>query len=306
MGFPRVPQPTRYAFRAMPPTPPPSPPRTFLQQADARAARQWWVPRLAPLLVWLLFLAMAHAAAEWAPVLLPLIHAAQITATAGLLWRWRGLLPELSAKFHWAALPAALIVLVSWLLLGWWCRGNWDHAMHSIRTGSPMAGSGTSALAGLLAEHPALGRTVLGLRLLGMVFVVPCIEELLFRCAIARAFPTWRSAARPFLQVISDWPWIGGWADRVLRAATWHHQQSTPAVGRVTWVGIAISTLFFALNHQRVDWAGAAVAGLVWHALLALSNRPKPAGLGPAIWSHALVNLWLWIWCVWRGDWAFL
>jgi len=161
-------------------------------------------------------------------------------------------------------------------------------------------------LAQLLADHRSLGWLTLGVRLLGMTLVVPCIEEVFFRSAIPRAIPSWRALGRRTLQMLADWPMIGPRASRMLQTPTW----SPPPAARPwpwSWAGTITSTMLFMLNHQRVDWAAAAVAGLLWCALAAWANRgPAPKGLGPVIWSHALVNAGLWAWCVARGDLAFL
>lgn len=295
----------RYAVPVTPPPTPSSPSgHTLLQRADAWATQHDWAPRLAPLLVWLVFVMLARVVGEGTPLGLPWVYGAQILVTGGLLWRWRRFFPEMNARFDWASAPLALLVLVAWLALGWLGRGSWNAATQSLANGQPMPGG--SPLAGLVAERPPLGWTILGLRLLGMTLVVPCIEELFFRSAIPRAVPSWRALGRRILQLVADWPGLGPPAHRALQTATW---QIPPArrPGHWSWAGVVTSTALFVLNHHQADWAGAAVAGLLWCGLAASTNRHGPGkGLGPVIWSHALANAGLWFWCVARGDWSFL
>lgn len=272
----------------------------LLRRVDAWAGRRDWAPRLVPLLVWLAFMLLARVVGESSPPGLPWVYAAQIGVTGGLLWRWRRFFPELNWRFHWACAPLALLVLAAWLVLGWLSRGSWDAAKQALASGQPMPGG--SPLAGLVADRPCLGWTVLGLRLLGMVLVVPCIEELFFRSAVPRAIPSWRALGRRVLQVLADLPAVGRPAARALQSPAW---DIPPPGGHGYWslAGAFASTLLFVLNHHMADWGGAVVAGLLWCALAALTSA---RGLGPAVWSHALANAGLWLWCVTRGDWAFL
>jgi hypothetical protein len=57
------------------------------------------------------------------------------------------------------------------------------------------------------------------------------------------------------------------------------------------------------LVHAAVDWPGAVLCGVTWCVML---SRTAHLGLGPIIWSHALVNLLLWIYVVTHQQWQFL
>lgn len=263
---------------------------------DLWAARQPWQARLAPLLLWLAFLPLTRMAEDHAPACLIAVYAAQMAATAALLWHWRALFPELTARFHWLSLPTAALVLALWLGLGWLLRGNFAAHWDALWRGTQPPTS-SSPLSRLVADQPLIGRTALALRLLGMTLVVPAIEELFFRSAVPRTLPTW-SAWR---SAVAGLPLLEFLAAKPARPA-----EPTPSLADWPWAGILTSAALFALNHRPVDWAAAVLTGLLWSALTCACNRRRGLGLGPTIWSHALANAALWAWCATRGDWAFL
>ncbi len=271
-----------------------------LHALDHWAARHPWQARLAPLAVWIVFLPLVRLTEAWAPQWLPAVYALQILPAGALLWRWRVRFDELTLRFHWLSCAAAVLVLALWLGLGWLCRGTLAQSWQAAQSGGVMPAP-ASALATLRLEHPTLGWTALLLRLFGMVLVVPMIEELFFRSALVRIFHSWPAVGRH----LARFPLLEKWGGPSPLA-----QAPPPSLGVWIWPGVLISTLLFALNHQRGDWAGAFLTGLIWCGLTVVCNRPKPPGkplgLGPAIWSHALVNAALWGWCVGRGDWGLL
>ena len=66
---------------------------------------------------------------------------------------------------------------------------------------------------------------------------------------------------------------------------------------------MAASTAVFMLVHITADWPGAILCGVTWCLLL---NRTRHLGLGPVIWSHAIVNLLLWLYVVSQAAWQFM
>jgi membrane protease YdiL (CAAX protease family) len=252
--------------------------------------------RLLPLLVWVACLPLTQGATQWAaqgasPLWPIAAHGAQMLVCAALLWRWRKLFPELSARFHFAALPAAALVLALWLALGWLCRGTFETSWDALRHGAPLPAT-DHPLARLLEAHPAGGQALLLLRLLNMTLVVPCVEELFFRSAVPQALPSsgafWGNLTRlPGLERLAP-------KTRASAGAGW------------PWTGILISSLLFAANHRPADAAAAFLTGLIWCGLVFGLRRGRKLDLGPALWSHGLANAGLVAWCAWRGDWAFL
>jgi CAAX prenyl protease-like protein len=103
-------------------------------------------------------------------------------------------------------------------------------------------------------------------RLLGLVIVVPVIEELFWRSFLLR----W----------LID-PDFG----RV-------------PIGRVTPVAAVLSSLFFALVHP--EWLPALLTGLLWAALLW-----KTTSLSASALSHATANLALGLYVIATADWKY-
>ena len=135
-----------------------------------------------------------------------------------------------------------------------------------------------------------------------MTLVVPLFEELFVRSAVLRAVHRWRGTRTGLLQFVGDLPAVG---DAVTeRPAVEAAQREPPAftrqlvetpLGAVTWFSALASTAVFAASHGVRDWAGCLACGLVWCWMVRHTNRPglppeRRAGLGPVIWSHALVN----------------
>lgn len=271
-------------------------PLPLLSLADGFARRHPLQARLVPLLLWVACLPLTRGATQWAAdgasVLWPIAaHGAQMLAAGLLLWRWRNYFPELSARFHPAALPAAALVLALWLALGWLCRGTFAASWDALQHNAPPPAT-DHPLPHLLDTRPAGGWVLLLLRLLGMTLVVPCVEELFFRSTVPQALPSfgalrWHLTRLPGLE-------------RFAPAAP------APATTGWPWVGILISSLLFAANHRPADAAAAFLTGLIWCGLVFALRRGRNLDLGPALWSHALANAGLVAWCVWRGDWAFL
>lgn len=179
----------------------------------------------------------------------------------------------------------------------------------------------------LIGEHPALGYASLMLRLVGMALIVPFFEELFIRSAMLRGLQRPGPTKRGLLQLASDLPLIGELIhDRPsVRAAAakppaFTAQLKATPVGRITVFAVAASTLVFMLSHAPRDWPGCIACGVVWCLMVWWTNRPResrgetweslPArgrlGLGPVIWSHALVNALLWGYTLQFDEWRFL
>lgn len=270
-----------------------------------------WHPRLVPFLVYVLALPVITWVEQWSLHAQPVLYAVQVGVVVALLWRYRRLLPELTLRFHWLALPVGVGLCAAWVVLG--------HAM--IRLAPAWFAPGDEAH--VIERMPSGVRDVsLGLRLIGMGLVVPMFEELFVRSGCLRGLHSPRKTWIGLTQMLGDLPGVGDWmmqtgyGRRIARyPAMFTHQLRIWPVGKLTLFGVAASTAVFMVSHTVRDWPGAIVCGVAWCALVWWTNRPgaggsgheRPAlGLGPVIWSHALTNVLLWGWCVWTGEWFFL
>ena len=301
------------------PAAPPSDRAGRLAGVDRWMASNPWNPRLMPYLVYLGLLAVSQLAASADPALIPAVSGLQLAIVGGMLWRYRRHTPEMNLKFHWSALVTGVLLLPAWLYAGWLSNaagGPFDPVLD------------THPIESMLAESPALGWTAMSLRFCTMVLLVPLFEELFIRSGCLRGFSSPQRCWTGLIQLASDLPGVGekiamSPAGKRANAAEpqFTAQLESIPLGRVTWFGVVISTVIFALAHHPRDWFGCVICGVVWSAMVWWLNpadrprkqdsggieAPRPNyGLGPVIWSHAIINALLWGYTLWTGNWEFL
>jgi CAAX prenyl protease-like protein len=103
-------------------------------------------------------------------------------------------------------------------------------------------------------------------RMAGSSLLVPMLEELFFRSFVYRFLAS------------KDWMEV--------------------PLGRFLWMPFLVTSLAFGLEHN--DWLAGILCGFTYQALVIWKNR-----LGDAITAHAITNLLLGLWVVWRGAWHF-
>lgn len=113
---------------------------------------------------------------------------------------------------------------------------------------------------------PAMKAAFLVVRLIGLVLIVPPIEELFYRSFLMR--------------------WI---VDPNYRKVP---------IGKVTPLGLAATTLVFAFSHP--EWLPAILTGLAWGWLVA-----KTGNVTACVLSHAVANMALCFYVITTGDWKY-
>lgn len=121
---------------------------------------------------------------------------------------------------------------------------------------------------GAIASTPAFYRTILALRFLRLVIVVPLVEEIFWRGFLLRYLIREKFETVPF--------------------------------GTFSWLSFSIVTVAFALSHQPADWPAGIFAGALYN-LVAYRTR----SLGSCVFTHALTNLALGLWIVSTRQWGF-
>ena len=295
-------------------------PGTF-HAVDQWVASNPWNPRLLPYLAYLLLLAVGQLAAEAMPPLLPVVSALQLAVVGAMLWRYRRQTPELNLRLHWSAIVTGVALLPAWLYAGWLSNELGGMFEPTIET---------HPIEAMIAEQPAIGWAAMSLRFATMVLLVPFFEELFIRSGCLRGFSSPRRCWTGLMQLASDLPGVGeriALSERGRRANAQPPQftaqlESVP-LGRVTWFGVVVSTVVFAAAHHPRDWFGCIICGVVWGFMvwwLNPADRPSPRkqdtgeadtactnyGLGPVIWSHAIINALLWGYTLWADNWEFL
>lgn len=112
----------------------------------------------------------------------------------------------------------------------------------------------------------ALAGFFIVVRLLGSTLVVPPLEEVFYRSLLYRYL------------VDPDF-------------------RSVP-LGRFRWMPFVVTSALFAVEHSQ--WLAGLLCGFVFQGLVCWKNR-----LGDAITAHAVTNLLLGLWVVWKGAWNF-
>lgn len=271
-----------------------------LTQLDRWAQQHPWHPRIAPWMLYLALMSLALPLRSWQAWTYVPLKLLQTALVCGLIWRWRHRVGELSLRFHWSVLPVSIALTALWIGLGeamllWW----------------PLpATEPPSFWQSLHAEQPGLFWLAAAAHLLAMCTAVPLVEETFNRSLLLRSLHRPGPTLTGILQFLIDMPLVGD----VLRRTPWGKRaaaqgpvfgvqfEQTP-LGALSPFGVFASTAMFMLVHQVRDWPGAIVCGVTWCLLL---SRTRHLGLGPVIWSHALVNLLLWGHVIAWQRWHFL
>ncbi len=271
------------------------------------AANPWHV-RIAPLMVYILILALIGALRDWQPWTYPLVYTAQCGLVVWLLWRYRRMLPELSATFTFSAAVVGSVVFVVWMGLGF-----------GMIAWFPRAFGGERGYNFFAEMSEPLAWTTLSLRLLGMSIVVPLFEELFHRSCTLRSFHSFRRTAVGGMNLLQDMPVLddllrntdlarrAGRHDGVF-AGEFHRWP----LGSISLWAMFASSFIFMLAHGVRDWPACLFCGFAYCGLVWWTNRgDRKLGLGPAIWAHGITNAQIWLYTIIThmigiGDWRFM
>ena len=275
--------------------------RTPPGRLDAWMAAHPWHPRLLPYVLYVAILPLVAMAADYNPLLYPVLYVPQCLLIAFLLWRYRQLTPGLTLTFHWLAIPVGIAVCVIWIGLGNAMIQFFPDRFGIAETDQPHL---------FLQMSPALKWTSLSLRLLGMSLLVPLFEELFVRSLLLRSFYSFKQVVIGTNQWGQDIPGIGDWLmhTKIAQRADAYDQPfaqmfNQTALGALSITGVMLSTLIFTIGHGMRDWPGAILCGIFYCILLRLTREK---GLGPVIWAHGITNALLWFYCITTNNWHFL
>ena len=259
-----------------------------------------WHPRVAPWFVYLALLAVTLQVKDWYDWAYVPLKVVQAAVVCYLVWRFRRLVPEITLRFHGSVVPVSAFLAVGWVALNAWTAKLFPQLVDAKPT----------FFQAMAADHQSLFWLAATAHLVAMCTAVPLIEETFNRSLLLRSISDVRATGIGILQMLCDMPMIGDWLARTTAGVRARQEppafgdqfQKTP-LGRLSVLGVTASTTLFMLVHATVDWPGAILCGLTWCILL---NRTRHLGLGPVIWSHAIVNLLLWIYAVTAEDFRLL
>lgn len=260
-----------------------------------------WHPRFVSLFLYVLFFSAAGFVAPAGAPLHTVVYLTGCLLIGRYLWKYRSLIPEMNWSFHWLAVPIALFACWAWVKLGLWMgqlSPNWF--------GKP----GDN----LIEKQHAAGWVNFIVRTIGMSFLVPMVEEPVFRSALLRSFAAWHSVKVTAIHLLEDIP---GYGDQFMRKpiSKWADQYPHPLrdgfektpVGELTWTNLTLVSVIWCFVHMPRDWMGVIVCALLYAGLTWWTNRgPRKMGLGPVMWAHGLTNLVLCLYTVIWKDWRFL
>jgi membrane protease YdiL (CAAX protease family) len=301
-------------------TPTQDQPKTPLAKLDHWMALHPWHPRVLPLMVYCLFIAVVSTGVDTlGPKAYAPLYILQCLIPGYLLWRYRALMPELNCRFHWLAVPVGLGIGYVWIELGQWMvsldpdRFTYD---------DPLAPFFSDDSMGL-----AIGWIAFTRRLLGMPILVPLVEEIFFRSALVRSTlqlkPLVLSLVDFLADLLGELPLIG---DKITKSklAKEAAQTDSPlatefnrnSLGAITVTAVVINLILWALVHTSRDWPGIAACGAAYLLLLCYTNGPRTVaprsktgegyGVGPVVWAHGITNAYLWTYTLLTDDWQFL
>jgi len=180
-------------------------------------------------------------------------YLAKTLAGAWLIWEMRPFVEEMRWAFSWEAVVVGIVVFVMWVGID----PFYPHPKQSGPDWNPRAFFGPDS---------ALAWAFMGIRVLGLTFVVPPLEEVFWRSFLYRWFVRTDFQNMPF--------------------ARFH-----PTSFLVT------AALFGSEHHQ---WLAGILCGFAYQWLVLRKNR-----IGDAITAHAITNFLLGIYVCWKGAWQF-
>jgi CAAX prenyl protease-like protein len=229
--------------------------------ADAKGAvgHSDIVPYMAPMIAYIALGALesylpSHDG-QPSPVWYPLAYTARVAVVALVAWRYRATWSDFRP---WPNITAtALAVLIGVIVWGLWI--GLDGLYPALPFGKRIAFD-------LGVMSPAARWAFVAARMLGLVVVVPLIEELFWRSFLLR----------------------------------WLIDQEFEKVplGRITPLAAIVTTVSFALVHP--EWLPALLTGALWVWLLSATRS-----LGACLVSHATANLALGLYVIAAGDWKY-
>lgn len=183
------------------------------------------------------------------------IYFAKTIVGAWFIWVMRPYVAEMRWNFSFEAVLVGIGVFAIWILLGDLKYLRFSY--HGLNW-NPNAEFGDGS------PHAWL---FIVLRILGMTFVVPPLEEVFYRSFVYR-FLVQKNFLELPLNQFYRWPFF-------------------------------VTALVFGFTHFQ--WFAGILAGLAYQWLVLRKGR-----LGDAITAHAITNFLLGLWVVWKGDWQFM
>jgi len=194
------------------------------------------------------------------------IYLAKTLVGAWMLWVIRPVVPEMRWKFSWEATVVGVGVFALWVGLDSLVPKQNELWFKLGLSKTPPDDSAIWNPFAKFGEASALAWFFVAVRTIGSSLVVPPIEEIFYRSFL------YRWIAKPDFE-------------------------SVP-LGRFLWRPFLITALIFGFAHN--EWLAGILCAAAYQGLVCWKKR-----LGDAMTAHAITNLLLGMWVVWRGAWHF-
>lgn len=203
-------------------------------------------------------------------------YLAKTLVGAWVIWAARPFIPEMKWNWSWEALGVGIAVFVLWVGLD----GLYPTVDGLIKMACPLLGqlgfedwcrTAQTAKAewnphSEFGMNSARAWLFVGIRILGSTFVVPALEEVFYRSFL------YRYVVQPDFQQVP--------------------------LGHFGWGPFLITSAIFGFTHQ--EWLAGILCGFAYQGLVCRRKR-----LGDALTAHAITNLLLGLWVVWKEAWHF-
>ena len=177
---------------------------------------------------------------------------------AWIIWEMRPFVPEMRWAVSWEAIVVGIAVFVAWVGLDPYYPMN-----HAFFKPTP---NDVWDPFGRFGAGSAVAWALCCIRILGMTFVVPPLEEVFYRSFLYRYFVRTDFVEMP--------------------------------LNRFHPTSFIVTSALFGLMHYQ--WLPGILCGMSYQWLVLRKNR-----LGDAMTAHAITNCLLGIWVVWKGAWNF-
>ena len=172
---------------------------------------------------------------------------------AWLIWELRPFVPEIRWAVSWEAIIVGIAVFFMWV----WLDPFYPQAKATGAVWNPRAEFG---------QNSPMAWMFISVRILGMTFIVPPLEEAFYRSFLYRYFVRINFLEMPLRQF---------------------HVTS-----------FLVTSIIFGVSHQQ--WLAGILCGFAYQWLVIRKDR-----LGDAMTAHAITNFMLGVWVVGQGDWKF-
>jgi hypothetical protein len=197
------------------------------------------------------------------------VYLAKTMVGAWLIWLVRPLVPEMKWKFSWEAGVVGVAVFGVWVGIDG-LYPPLDRLLSLVGLAKPRSDTELASEmwnpSARFGEAGALTCLFIGVRLLGSSIVVPPLEEIFYRSFLYRYLTRSDFQSLPF--------------------------------GPFSPMPFVVTSVVFGLAHR--EWLAGILCGLAYQGLVCWKRR-----LGDAMTAHAITNLLLGLWVVWKGAWNF-